>query len=46
MNLSHIKWNKELEVYYEILNKDVTLIDEINKLEWVPIDDNFFDMNK
>ena len=46
MNLSYIKWNKELEVYYGVLNKDVTLIEEINKLEWVPIDDNFFDMNK
>ena len=46
MNLSHIKWNKELEVYYGILNKDVTLIEEVNKLEWVSIDDNFFDMNK
>ena len=44
MNLSYIKWNKELEVYYGILNKDVTLIEEV--LEWVPIDDNFFDMNK
>ena len=46
MNLSYIKWNKELEVYYGVLNKDVTLIEEVNKLEWVPIDDNFFDMNK
>ena len=46
MNLSYIKWNKELEVYYGILNKDVTLIEEVNKLDWVPIDDNFFDMNK
>lgn len=46
MNLSYIKWNKELEVYYGILNKDVTLIEEVNKLEWLPIDDNFFDMNK
>ena len=46
MNLSYIKWNKELEVYYGILNKDVTLIEEVNKLEWVDIKDNFFDMNK
>lgn len=46
MKLSYIKWNKELEVYYGILNKDVTLIEEVNKLEWVSIDDNFFDMNK
>ena len=46
MNLSYIKWNKELEVYYGILNKDVTLIEEVNKLEWVSINDNFFDVNK
>ena len=46
MNLSYIKWDKELEVYYGILNKDVNLIEEVNKLEWVPINDNFFDMNK
>lgn len=46
MKLSYIKWNKELEVCYSILNKDVTLIEEVNKLEWVSIDDNFFDMNK
>ena len=24
----------------------ITLIEEVNKLEWVSIDDNFFDMNK
>ena len=46
MNLTYVKWDKELEVYYGILNKEVNLIEEVNKLEWVPIDDNFFDMNK
>ena len=46
MNLTYVKWNKELEVYYGILNKEVTLIEEINKLEWVDINDNFFDMSK
>lgn len=46
MNLSYLKWNKELEVYYGILNKDVELVEEVNKLEWVSINDNFFDMNK
>ncbi len=46
MNLSYIKWGKELEVYYGILNKDVVLVEEINKLEWVDIDDDFFDMCK
>lgn len=46
MNLSYVKWKKELEVYYGVLNKNVTLVKEVNKLEWVPINDNFFDMNK
>ena len=46
MNLSYIKWGKELEVYYGILNKNVNLIEEVNKLEWVSINENFFDMNK
>lgn len=46
MNLSYIKWGKELEVYYGILNKQVDLIEEVNKLEWVLINDNFFDMKK
>ena len=46
MNLTYVKWDKELEVYYGILNKNVNLIEEVNKLEWVSINDNFFDMNK
>ena len=46
MNLSYIKWNKELEVYYGILKNEVELIEEVNKLEWVSINDNFFDMNR
>lgn len=46
MNLTYVKWNKELEVYYGLLNKEVTLVEEVNKLEWVSINDNFFDMNK
>ena len=46
MNLTYVKWNKELEVYYGILNKEVKLVEEVNKLEWVSINDNFFDMSK
>lgn len=46
MNLIYVKWNKELEVYYEILNKEVKLIEEVNKLEWIDINDNFFDIKK
>ena len=46
MNLTYTKWNKELEVYYGILKKEVELIEEVNKLEWVSINDNFFDLNR
>lgn len=46
MNLTYIKWNKELEVYYGILKNEVELIEEVNKLEWISINDNFFDMNR
>lgn len=46
MNLTYISFGKELEVYYGVLNKEVNLIEEVNKLEWVSIDDNFFNMNK
>ena len=35
-----------LEVYYGILTKDVELVEEVNKLEWVDINDNFFDMTR
>lgn len=46
MNLEYITLNKLIEVYYGILNKEVTLIEEVNKLKWVSINDNFFDINK
>ena len=46
MKLTYTKWNKELEVYYGILKNEVELIEEVNKLEWVSINDNFFDMNR
>lgn len=46
MNLAYTKWGKELEVYYGVLNKEVDLIEEVNKLEWVSVNDNFFDMTK
>ena len=46
MNLTYTKWNKELEVYYGILKNKVELIEEVNKLEWVSINNNFFDINR
>jgi len=46
MNLTYTKCDKELEVYYGILKSEVELIEEVNKLEWVSINDNLFDMNR
>lgn len=46
MNIEYIVFDKMIEVYYGVLNKDVVLIEEVNKLEWVNMDDNFFDMNR
>lgn len=37
---------KELEIYCGISNTNISLIEEVNKLKWVPIDDNFFVTNK
>ena len=46
MNIVYITFNKMIEIYYGILNKDVHLIEEVNKLEWIDMKDNFFDMQK
>ena len=46
MDFTYIKWDMEIEVYYGVLKHDVTLVEEVNKLEWISLDENFFDMNK
>ena len=46
MNMEYISFDKSIEVYYGILNKEVNLVEEVNKLEWIDINDNFFDMNR
>ena len=46
MDLKYNVFDKLIEVYYGILNKEVVLIEEVNKLEWVDINDDFFDMKK
>jgi 8-oxo-dGTP diphosphatase len=46
MNIEYVSFNKSLEVYYGTLNKEVELVEEVNKLEWVDINDNFFDMTR
>ena len=46
MNIEYVTLDKYLEVYYGILNKDVRLVEEVNKLDWIDVNDNFFDMRK
>lgn len=46
MNIEYVSFNKSLEIYYGVLKKDVELVEEVNKLEWVDINDNFFDMTR
>ena len=46
MNFQYKVLDKELEIYMGKLNKDVELIEEINKLYWIDKNSNFFDINK
>ena len=46
MNIEYVSFDMDLEVYYGILNKDVKLVEEVNKLKWVDMNDNFFDMTR
>ena len=38
--------NMEMKVYKGVLNKEVVLVDEVHKLHWIPITENFFDTTK
>jgi 8-oxo-dGTP diphosphatase len=38
--------NIELQVYVGKLNKDVEVIDEINKLYWFDANDDFYDLSR
>ena len=46
MNFEYKLQDMELEVYAGKLNKEVKLVEEINKLLWVDKNDNFFDIDK
>lgn len=46
MTCNYHTLNKGLEIYYGVLNKNVELVEEVNKLVWVSEDDNFFDFTK
>lgn len=46
MNFEYKMSDIELEVYVGKLNKEVTLIEEVNKLYWLGKDENYFDHTK
>ena len=46
MDLNYFKYENNLQVYYGILKKDVTLVEEKNKLEWVLINDELLNNEK
>lgn len=46
MNFQYKMIDMELEVYAGKLNKDVKLIEELNKLYWIDKNENFFDIDK
>ena len=46
MDLTYYKYENDISVFYGILEHEVTLVEEKNKLEWVPLDDRMLDCNK
>ena len=46
MDLNYFKYGNNIQVYYGILEHDVKLVEEKNKLEWVNIGDNLLDNTK
>lgn len=46
MDLNYFKYENNIQVYYGILQHEVTLIEEKNKLEWVTINDELLDNSR
>ena len=46
MDLNYFKYENNLQVYYGILENEVKLVEEKNKLEWVKIDDGLLNNDK
>lgn len=46
MNFQYIIKDIELEVFGGKLNKDIKLIEEVNKLYWIDKNEDFFDIDK
>ena len=46
MDINYFKYENNIQVYYGILEHEVTLVEEKNKLEWVTLDDRILDCKK
>ena len=46
MTFNYQMSNIELQVYTGKLNKEVKVVEEVNKLYWINANENFFDMTK
>ena len=46
MDLTYYKYENHIPVFYGILENEVTLVEEKNKLEWVELGDNLLDCTK
>lgn len=46
MDLNYFKYGNNLQVYYGVLRHDVSLIEEKNQLEWLPIDKTLLNNQK
>lgn len=46
MDLNYFKYENNIQVYYGILKEKVNLIEEKNKLEWLPINEKMLDNSK
>lgn len=46
MTLKYYNNDTELEVFAGNLQKNVSLVEEVNKLEWVSLKENFFNVDK
>lgn len=46
MNIEYKMSDIQLQVYVGKLNKQTEVVEEVNKLYWIDINENFFDMTK
>ena len=46
MDINYFKYENHIAAFYGILDHEVTLIEEKNKLEWIKLDDNLLDCGK